>query len=64
MLSNAVTRVENIKKGSVNGTGPQWTVPPSLEDFNKHLEEMNIKGYKLIQSIYVSEGYTLFWEKV
>lgn len=62
--SNLVTRVENQKRGSQNGQGPSWTVPPELEDFNKHLEEMNLKGYKLLQTIYVSEGYTLFWEKV
>lgn len=61
---NAVTRIENEKRGSTNGTGPAWTVPPSLEDFNKHLDEMNLKGYTLLQSIYVSEGYTLFWVKV
>lgn len=60
---NAVTRIENEKRGSQTGNGPSWTVPPSLEDFNKHLELMNAQGYKLLQSIYVSEGYTLFWTK-
>lgn len=61
---NAVTRVENEKRGSTTGNGPAWTVPPKIEDFNAHLAEMNSQGYKLLQSVYVSEGYTLFWEKV
>ena len=59
---NAVTRIENEKRGSQQG--PFWTVPPSLADFNAHIDEMNQKGYKLLQSIYVGEGYTLFWELV
>lgn len=61
---NAVTRIENEKKGSQTGNGPVWTVPPTLEDFNSHITHMNNEGYKLLQSVYVSDGYTLFWELV
>lgn len=56
---NLITRIESQRKGDF---GVSWLEAPTADAFNAQVQEMNNKGYKILQVIYANDGYTIIWE--